>query len=179
MHTEEDPQEGVLVPESGGWAFTCPLGSGHAYPGTYSWERMPPPPDLPEIGELASQLGLDVALPEIVSQFGTTWVEFGVIEHALAAQYPDAFKFLVDRYGHTAIKSKTYTASAFLGATLARLAARGEFEARMGRATGRWSYNQNVVWCALSPSGDWSEGISWASRDSDMSYVPGCTEVKV
>lgn len=178
MHTEEDPQEGISVPESGGWAFTCPITTGHAYPGSYSWERTQPPPDLPEIGELAIELGLDIALPEIVSEFGTTWVEYGVVEQAFAAQHPDAFEFLVKRYGHTAIASTTYSSSAFIGATLNRLAAHGEFEVRRERATGRWSYNQDVTWCAASPSGDWSNRISWASRDADMFYVPGCTEEK-
>src|SRR5690349_20828404 len=145
MHTDEDPREGAVVPESGGWAFRCPITTGHAHPGAYNWERTPPPPDLPEIGDLATELGLDVALPAIVRQFDTKWVEYGVVEEALAAQFPDAFEFLVGRYGHTAIASTTYSSSAFIGATLNRLAADGEFEVRRERATGRWSYNQDVT----------------------------------
>lgn len=175
MHTEE-LIEGVRDPESGGYAFTCPLLKGHAFPGPYSWINDPTPPDLPEVSQLAIDLGLDVDLPQIVAQFDGTWVEYGVIEHALAEFSPTSFRTLVARYGHTAIAPTQYSASAFMGATLNRLAQRGEFLVRREASTGRWSYNQKVTWCAALPAQAWDDRVSWSSTGRSMDYVPGNTE---
>ena len=41
-----------------------------------------------------------------------------MVEHAYAVAQPKDFAFLVERYGHTAIEKKRYTASAFLAGAL-------------------------------------------------------------
>lgn len=175
MHTDE-LITGVHDPESGGYEFTCPRSTGHAFPGPFSWVNQPEPPDLAPVSQLAVDLGLDVDLPRIFTNFGGTWVEYGVVEHALAESNPAAFHALVARYGHTAIGPTGYSASAFIGATLGRLAQRGEFLLRREASTGRWSYNQRVSWCAAVPPREWDDRMSWESTANSMNYVPGCTE---
>jgi len=40
--------------------------------------------------------------------------EYGVIEHRFSHADPSAYRFLVKRYGHTALGPSRYTASSFL-----------------------------------------------------------------
>jgi hypothetical protein len=84
---------------------------------------------------------------------------------------------LIERYGHTAVKAKRYTASAFLGATLGRLSRSGEVLLHAGPATGRWDDNQRISWWSVAPEPDWGSGISWESLEKSARYVPGSTEV--
>ena len=80
------------------------------------------------------------------------WIEYGVAERAYALQRPDDFAAIVSRYGHTAVRPKQYTASAFIAGVLGVLSKHGTVLYHLGPATGRWKYNSTISWWAVSPS---------------------------
>ncbi|MGB8021525.1 MAG: hypothetical protein WCF04_09885 [Candidatus Nanopelagicales bacterium] len=180
FHTYEDVV-GELISGPKEWpqySFTCPLAKGHPGDLAFSWLSSPEP----EGGEpsgLTAELGLAVELPAALAQFGHRWVEYGVLERAYALARPQDFALLVERYGHTAVKAKRYTASSFLGRALGELSVRGALAFQYGPATGRWSYNSKISWWCLPPAPEWSPDLSWASLEEEgvgMDYVPGSTE---
>lgn len=176
FHADDDIA-GVRLNGEGGYTFTCERTTGHPTPGPHSWLQAPEPPDLPGLSGLAEDLGLRSELPAAVAQYPGRWVEYGVVEAAYAEANPVDFAHLVERYGHTAIKAKSYTASAFIAATLGRLSRSGEVLFHSGPATGRWDYNQQISWWSLAPDPDWTTQTSWESLEKPMTYVPGTTEI--
>jgi len=178
FHADEDVL-GSQLNEDGSVMFTCDRVSGHPHGGTHTWLQAPEPPDLPEVSGLAQELGLQVELPAAIAKYPGQWVEYGVVEAAYAEANPVDFARLVDRYGHTAIQATQYSASAFLAATLGRLARTGHVMFRPGTATGRWDYNSEISWWALPPAPEPSSQTSWADLHRSMDYVPGNTEGKV
>lgn len=174
FHADDDVA-GQPLGADGGFVFTCPRLKGHPTAGTYSWYVAPEPPDLPGLSGLAEELGLAVELPAAIATYPGQWVEFGLVEAAYAAANPKDFASLVARYGHTAVKPTQYSASAFLAATLGRLSAHGDVLFHQGPATGRWSYNGQISWWALSPEPDWTSRTSWEQAGCSTSYVPAST----
>lgn len=171
--------EGVMGVPMGGEGllkFTCSRGKGHPQPGPYTWVQAPPPPDPSTVGGLAAELGLAVELPAALAQFRGKWVEYGVVEHAYARAKPEDFALLVERFGHTAMAPKRYTASTYLARTLGDLSRTGSILFHWGPATGRWRYNSGTSWWALAPEPDWSQRLSWGDTGRSMDYVPGNQE---
>ena len=107
----DDDVAGVHVRDEVGWSFTCDR-RGHPRPGPYSWLRAPEPPALGEMNGIAAEMGLDVSLPAALREYRGNWVESGVLERALAMANPKDWRFLMDRYSHTAVAAKRYTVSA-------------------------------------------------------------------
>jgi hypothetical protein len=177
FHADEDIQ-GVLTKEATvSVSFTCERMRGHPNGGRHSWLYVPEPDGLPGIDGYAAELGLETELPAAIAQYRGQWVEYGVAERAYALQCPGDFAAIVDRYGHTAIRAKKYTASAFLAGVLGVLSKRGTVLYHLGPATGRWKYNGTISWWAVAPVPDWeSASLSWADSLQDMSYVPGSVE---
>lgn len=175
FHADEDVA-GVRINDSGEHSFTCPRTTGHPVAGTYSWLVAPEPADLPGLSGLAQDLGLHVELPAVINLYPGRWVEYGVVEAAYALANPKDFGLLVERYGHTAIRAKRYTVSAFIAATLGRLSRSGDVLFHAGPATGRWDYNSQISWWSLAPGPDWKQRTSWLDLGKSMDYVPGNTE---
>ncbi len=100
---------------------------------------------------IAAELGLDVSLPAALREYQSIWVEYGVLERAFAMANPEEWRFLVDRYSHTAVAAKRCTVSAFLGGILGRLWRSGAVAGFTKEATGRWSYNRTTGYWALFP----------------------------
>lgn len=175
FHTDEDVA-GIRVNDEGTYEYTCPLTTGHPVPGRYTWMQAPEPPDTENMFGLASELGLEVELPSAIAQHPGRWVEYGVVEHAYATANPNDFVALVERYGHTALASARYTASAFIAATLGHLSRTGAVLYHSGTATGRWSYNGQISWWALEPEPNWDDRTSWADLGLTTHYVPGSAE---
>ena len=125
----------------------------------------------------AAELGLATELPAAIAQYRGHWIEYGVAERAYALQCPDDFTAIVSRSGHTAIRPKQYTASAFLATVLGVLSKHGSVLYHLGPATGRWKYNGTISWWAVPPTPDWeSSRLSWSGIGRDMSYVPGAAD---
>jgi hypothetical protein len=125
FHADEDIQ-GVLTKDAtASVSFTCERMRGHPHGGRHSWLYVPEPDGLPGIDGYAAELGLETELPAAIAQYRGQWVEYGVAERAYALQCPGDFAAIVDRYGHTAIGAKKYTASAFLAGVLGVLGKRG------------------------------------------------------
>jgi hypothetical protein len=80
----------------------------------------------------AAELGLATELPAAIAQYRGHWIEYGVAERAYALQCPDDFTAIVSRYGHTAIRPKQYTASAFLARVLGVLSKHGSVLYHLG-----------------------------------------------
>jgi len=175
FHADDDVA-GVHVSDEVGWSFACHR-RGHPRPGPYSWLRAPEPPDLGEMNGIAADLELEVSLPAALSEYRGTWVEYGVLERAFALANPEDWRFLMDRYSHTAVAAKQYTVSAFLGGVLGRLWRRGLVGGIGGEATDRWSYNRTTGYWALLPEPDHDRRLSWADSGFTVEYVPGQTEV--
>ena len=175
LHAMDD-YAGVWVSDEVGHVFTCTR-ADHPVPGHYTWFRPPPPPSLGELTGLAEELQLDVNLPAALSQFHGIWVEYGVLEQAYAVANPKDWAFLMQRYSHTAVAAKRYTATAFLAGVLARLCERSAVSVRDGQATGRWSYNGRCGYYTLPPEPDWNKRLTWEGSGLTVEYVPGQTEV--
>jgi hypothetical protein len=177
FHADEDIQGVRTEDATASVSFTCERTRGHPHGGPHSWLYVPEPDGLPAIDGYAAELGLATELPAAIAQYRGQWVEYGVAERAYALQCPGDFAAIVDRYGHTAIRAKKYTASAFLAGVLGVLSKRGTVLYHLGPATGRWKYNGTISWWAVPPAPDWeSARLSWADSAQDMSYVPGSVE---
>ena len=89
------------------------------------------------------------------------FAEYGVIEYRFAQYAPATYKFLVDRYGHTALGPAGYTTSAFLGGALGQLWREDLVDGLWAPATGYWSYNGQVG--AYGPIGtpESADCLSW------------------
>ena len=175
FHADEDLL-GLPADEEGALAFTCERLSGHPGSGPHTWLHVPEPAGIEGLTGLAEELGLDIALPMVIAAHPGHWLEYGVVEADYAAANPDDFAYLVERYSHTAIAAKQYTASAFLAATLGRLSRSGHVVYHSGPATGRWAYNSGISWWSVPPAPDWDNRVSWVELGRDMSYVPGSVE---
>lgn len=176
VHADED--QPAKVQKDDGWHLTCPRTDGHSVPGsTFTWLAA----DTSESGGAASgltaELGLFEELPAALAAYRGSWVEYGVLEAAFAAARPEDFALLVERYGHTAVKAKRYTASAFLGRALGEMMRTGSLHCRFAPATGRWAYNQEISWWSLDTETPWEPRISWESLRQPMDHVPGGTEI--
>lgn len=177
FHADEDIQGVRTEDATASVSFTCERTRGHPHGGPHSWLYVPEPDRLPGIDGYAAELGLATELPAAIAQYGGQWVEYGVAERAYALQCPGDFAAIVDRYGHTAIRAKKYTASAFLAGVLGVLSKRGTVLYHLGPATGRWKYNGTISWWAVPPTPDWeSARLSWTDSAQDTSYVPGSVE---
>ena len=110
---------------------------------------------------LTQEWGLYDDLPKCVVA-GEPLVEYGVVEHRYRDLNPNRYHFLLDRYGHTAIAPKNYTASSFIASALGRLWRRGELAATWLPATGRWSYNGTISYYGLPGVDIGAEPITWA-----------------
>lgn len=110
-------------------------------------------------------------------QYRGHWIEYGIAERAYALQCPDDFAAIVSRYGHTAVRPKQYTTSAFLFGVLGVLSKHRSVLYHLGPATGRWKYNGTISWWAVPPAPDWeSSRLSWSDIGQDMFYVPGAAD---
>jgi len=174
FHADEDIRGLAAGDDEGSLSFTCKRTEGHPHSGPHSWLYVPQPNGLPGIDGYAAELGLATELPAAIAQYREKWIEYGVAERAYALRCPDDFAALVSRYGHTAVRPKQYTASAFLAGVLGVLSKRGTVLYHLGPATGRWKYNSTISWWAVAPAPDWeSSRLSWQDSGQDVSYVPG------
>ena len=177
FHADEDIRGVPAGSIDGSLSFTCTRTGGHPQSGPHSWLHVPQPDGLPGIDGYAAERGLSTELPAAIAEYSGQWIEYGVAERAYALQCPDDFAAIVDRYGHTAIRAKKYTASAFLAGVLGVLSKHGTVLYQLGPATGRWKYNGSISWWAVPPEPDWeSARLSWSDTGQAMSYVPGETE---
>lgn len=175
FHADEGVH-GVPTGETGMLTYTCPRTKGHPTPGPYTWLDTISVPEVEGMGGLAGELGLAVELPSSLAPYKGRWVEYGVVEHAYAQANPDDFNSLVQRFGHTAIAPRAYTASSYLAGILGGLGRTGDVLYHEGPGTGRWNYLSKVSWWALAPGPDWAERTSWADTGLGMDYVPGNQE---
>ena len=155
FHADEDIQGVLTGSGEGSLSFTCTRTRGHPQKGPHSWLYVPQPEGLSGIDGYAAELGLATELPAAIAQYRGHWIEYGVAERAYALQCPDDFTAIVSRYGHTAIRPKQYTASAFLASVLGVLSKHGSVLYHLGPATGRWEYNGTISWWAVPPTPDW------------------------
>lgn len=177
FHGDEGVFGEPVADEAGSLRYTCERKRGHPVDGPYSWVHVPTPPGIEGVSGLAAELGLGDDLVEALAAFGGSWVEYGVLERQYARLHAETFTLLVEKYGHTAVAAKRYTASAFIGRTLGELSKTGVILWHPGPATGRWSYNSSISWWALPPEPEWSTESSWAALGCDVRYVPGQTEL--
>ena len=177
FHADEDIRGVPAGSIDGSLSFTCTRTAGHPQSGPHSWLHVPQPDGMPGIDGYAAELGLRTGLPAAIAQYRGQWIEYGVAERAYALQCPDEFAAIVNRYGHTAIRAKKYTASAFLAGVLGVLSKHGTVLYHLGPATGRWKYNGSISWWAVPPEPGWeSARLSWSDTGQAMTYVPGETE---
>jgi hypothetical protein len=170
FHSDEW-SKGVKQP-GGSIVHRCERASGHRHPGPLEWLEVPEPAGVGAGASLASELGLDLDLPSVISGLGKGWWEYGLVERAYAQAHPEQWAFMVEKWGHTALASTPYTASAYLGRTLADLSRTGSLLFHLGPATGRWSYNSPASYWSLWPEPDWQQRTSWVSVVDDQGVAP-------
>lgn len=171
FHADDDVV-GTHVSDEVGWGFRC-LRDGHPSPGPFEWVRPPKPAGVDKLDGIAAELGLHEHLPDLLRHHDAVWVEYGVLERAYALARPEDWRFLLDRYSHTAVQAKRYTVSAFLGGALWRLCKHREIAGRLGPATGRWKYNGRVGYFAGFPEPPEANVLTWESTGLGMGYVVG------
>lgn len=118
---------------------------------------------------LGHELGVYDTLLECV---GEDLVEYGVGEHRCAAADPAAYKVLVERYGHRAVRPSKYTASSFRGGALGQLWQEKLVTGTWDPATGYWSYNREVGCYAIAGTSEGSPFLSWEEYAMDTLNVP-------
>ena len=155
FHADEDIQGVPTGSDEGSLSFTCARMRGHPHGGSHSWLYVPQLDGLSGIDGYAAELGLATELPAAIAQYRGHWIEYGVAERAYALQCPGDFAAIVSRYGHTAVRPKQYTTSAFLAGVLGVLSKHGTVLYHLGPATGRWKYNGTISWWAVPPAPDW------------------------
>jgi hypothetical protein len=88
-----------------------------------------------------NELGVNDSVREALGMRPGVFVEFAVLEHLFATVDEQAYRELVERYGHVAIKPDSNTASWMIGRAVWALKHAGEVVTRtMRRGTGRWDY---------------------------------------
>lgn len=119
-------------------------------------------------GGLGEELGVyDTLLGVLTGEL----VEYGIVEHLFAEADGAAYRHLVSRYGHRAIRPSRYTASSFLGGALGQLWREELVAGRWGPATGYWSYDGEVG-CYAAPEADEDGPVrSWASYATEVLRV--------
>lgn len=170
FHADEGVRGTPLHDEAGTTAFECQR-RGHPRPGPWTWSSVPEPPSSMAASGLAAELGLHTELPAAIASHGGRWVEYGLVERAYARTQPEDFRRIVRTYGHNHLAPSQYTASAYLARTLGDLSRHGTVLFRVGRATGRWSYNEAISYWAVSPEPDWNNRLSWEDAAATMDYV--------
>ena len=160
----------------GSFSFECNE-PGHPDTGPFRWLVVPPPKGLDEYSGLAEELEMPSKLLEAIQGLGHGWFEYGLVERAYGTANPEDFKHLVDRWSHTAIEPKQYTASSYVGAVLGRMARNGEIAYRSDRGTGRWSYNRDASFWALDASTPWEQRTTWVSVIGDASSEASNSDV--
>lgn len=169
FHSEEW-SKGDKQPD-GSLVHRCERGTDHPRPGPHQWLEVP---DLAGSAgsSLANDLGLDLDLPAVLKALGPGWWEYGLVERAYAQARPEQWTTMVEKWGHTAIASTPYTASAYLGRTLGDLSRRGSVLFRLGPATGRWTYNSPASYWAMWPEPEWDQRTSWVDVLDDAGTSP-------
>ena len=118
FHADEDIRGVPAGTDEGSLSFTCARTRGHPHGGMHSWLYVLQPDGLPGIEGYAENSASQRNCLERSRNTGGKWIEYGVAERAYALRCPDDFAAVVGRYGHTAVKPKQYTASAFLAGVL-------------------------------------------------------------
>ena len=175
FHAEEAVHGVALGDEARTESFTCSL-NGHPKPGPWTWSWAPEPPTADGVSGLAAELSLDFELPTAIASYGRRWVEYGLVERAYAHAKPDDFAYLLSLYGHTEQSDAKrpmpqYTVSAYLARTLGDLSRVGAVLFHQGPGTGRWKYNENISYWAVTPEPPWDERLTWESQGVEVDYV--------
>jgi hypothetical protein len=111
---------------------------------------------------IMARLGLYYGLKEALAREPERWLEFGVVEHLYTEVDKDAYRELVDRYGHVAIAADTNTASRMLGRALWALKRAGDVLMKPTVPTGRWDHLSVCGAWTLPPPPDDDAVLSWA-----------------
>jgi hypothetical protein len=166
QHGDEDVL-GVLSSE-GVYMFTCER-TDHVSTGTFTWLHDPVAAAESGLGGLADTLGLEVELPTALAALGDGWFEYGLVEREYAVRRPGDFALIVERWSHTAIEQRDYSASSYIAGTLGQLARVGAVYLRRGTGTGRWKYNSDISYWSIKPDADWESRTTWESVFNDGS----------
>jgi hypothetical protein len=160
--------------EAGVWLYPCPSCRGVDGPLTIEV-----PGDLGRGrgarggNGILAQLGVYDGVKEALGQRPDEWLEFAVLEHLYAKVDHEAYRKLVERYGHVALKPDTHTASWMIGRAAWALRSDGELaNQRMPCGTGRWSYlTPAYAWAKTGTSGN-APLVTWETFARDQGFDP-------
>jgi hypothetical protein len=156
----------------GAWHYECRNVKKHPGTSRYEWDGTDDSViKSDEHGGLAAELGLHTDLLSCIRP-GEPWVEYGVVEHRYSEVNPENYKKLIDRFGHTRIASKAYTASVYISLTLGRMIKTGEVSWQSGRGTGYWRYNSDISYWALPPEPPTEDRITYEEYATSIGLDP-------
>jgi hypothetical protein len=120
---------------------------------------------------IMAELGIYDGLKQALGRHPGRWLEFGVVEHLYAQVDPDAYRTLVERYGHVAIAPDSNTASWMIGRALWSLKRSNEVLVKgMPHGTGRWDYLSPCnAWTLPSGSGN-ATVVTWEAFAEDHGF---------
>ena len=122
-------------------------------------------------GGLVGELDLYSKLESVIAKL-EGWVEYGVVEHLFAFDYPQDYRLLWSKFGHISTHGhKEYTLSAYLGLLLRNLEHEGGVLYRDTAGTGRWEYNDHISAWAHPARADGGV-VSWSSWASERGVDP-------
>lgn len=104
---------------------------------------------------LVQQLGLYDKLADVVAQFDHP-VEYGVVEHHFAYEYPDDYRELYAEFGHVHKDgARRYSLSSYLSRLLGNLTRQDRVAHHPSHGSGSWSYNGDLsAWSPTGPQRD-------------------------
>jgi hypothetical protein len=160
--------------DAGTWLYPCPTCQGVDGPLTIEV-----PGDVgrgrgPRGGTgIMAQLGVYDGIKEALGRRPGEWLEFAVLEHLYAEVDHEAYRELVERYGHVALKPDTHTASWMLGRAAWALQGEGELvNRRMIRGTGRWSYLSPTHAWAVAGTPENAPIVTWEAFANEHGFDP-------
>jgi hypothetical protein len=113
-------------------------------------------------GGIMADLGVYDGVKEALAPYPGQWLEFAVLEHLYAQVDRDAYRELVERYGHVAVEPQSNTASWMIGRAAWALQREGELvNRRLPRGSGRWAYLSPTYAWALPGTPEGAEVVTW------------------
>lgn len=90
------------------------------------------------------------------------WADTTVFEYRYAVNHPDTYRVMLGRWGHVTQGPRKYSTTSFIGSTLSQLSRMGYLDCRLGKGSGRFSYNSSMGLWALTPSAEGAAEVGWA-----------------
>ncbi len=170
-----DDVSAVRSPEGPGFLYTCANVAGHVDRQQVTWSYDPAAVERTWVAEAGVLDDLYDPLLAVLRP-GDPYLEHGIIEERLRATAWDVFARHVDEAGHVAFGAIRNTASNRIGMALGVLRSKGLLTDKRLPGTGGWSFNPDIGFWALAPTGPATPVLTWAEHCALAGRSPDFTD---